>query len=99
VTEPLHVTAAQVLAAKLDVELSEEAGEEPDDAVEAIADAGVVFTRNYVKHGLGSEKTYPRGRLAWLRLSLLALSVESHTDVRLKDGEFVPKVPVDYFLA
>jgi DNA-binding PadR family transcriptional regulator len=38
----LYVTPAQVLAAKLVVELSEEDGEEPDEALKAIANAQVV---------------------------------------------------------
>jgi hypothetical protein len=38
----LHVTSAQVLMAKLAVELSEEDGEEPDEALVAIANAKVV---------------------------------------------------------
>jgi hypothetical protein len=40
--ETLFVTPAQVLAAKLAIELSEEAGEAPDEALEAIANALVV---------------------------------------------------------
>ena len=36
-TESLHVTPAQVLLAQLAVELTEEAGETPDDALKAIA--------------------------------------------------------------
>jgi hypothetical protein len=38
----LYVTPAQVLAAKLAIELSEEDGEEPDEALKAIANAEVV---------------------------------------------------------
>jgi hypothetical protein len=42
VSTTLYVTPAQVLAAKLAVELSEEAGEEPDEALRAIANAQVI---------------------------------------------------------
>jgi hypothetical protein len=42
VSDTLYVTPAQVLAAKLAVELSEEDGEEPDEALKAIANARVV---------------------------------------------------------
>lgn len=41
-SETLYVTPAQVLAAKLSLELSEEAGEAPDEAIKAIANAQVV---------------------------------------------------------
>lgn len=41
-TDVLHVTPAQVLAAKLAVELSDEAGEVPDEALNAIASAQVL---------------------------------------------------------
>lgn len=41
-SETLYVTPAQVLAAKLALELSEEAGEAPDEAIKAIANAQVV---------------------------------------------------------
>lgn len=39
----LHVTPSQVLAAKLALELSKEAGEVPDEALKAIANARVVI--------------------------------------------------------
>jgi hypothetical protein len=41
-SDTMYVTPAQVLAAKLAVELSEEAGEVPDEALRAIANAQVV---------------------------------------------------------
>ena len=41
-SDTLYVTPAQVLAAKLALELSEEAGEVPDEALKAIANAQVV---------------------------------------------------------
>ena len=41
-SETLYVTPAQVLAAKLAVELSEEEGKEPGEALRAIANATVV---------------------------------------------------------
>jgi hypothetical protein len=40
--DTLYVTPAQVLAAKLELELSEEDGETPDEALKAIANAQVV---------------------------------------------------------
>jgi hypothetical protein len=42
VSNTLYVTPAQVLAAQLAVELSEEDGEEPDEALKAIANAQIV---------------------------------------------------------
>jgi hypothetical protein len=41
-SDTVYVTPAQVLAAQLAVELSEEDGEEPDEALQAIANATVV---------------------------------------------------------
>jgi hypothetical protein len=41
-SEALYVTSAQVIAARLALELSEEAGEAPDEALKAIANAQVV---------------------------------------------------------
>jgi hypothetical protein len=41
-SDTLYVTPAQVLAAKLAIELSEEDGEAPDEAIKAIANAQVV---------------------------------------------------------
>jgi hypothetical protein len=44
-SDTLYVTPAQVLAAKLALELNEEAGEPPDEALQAIANARVVATQ------------------------------------------------------
>jgi hypothetical protein len=41
-SDTLYVTPAQVLAAKLALELNQEAGEPPDEALEAIANAEVI---------------------------------------------------------
>jgi hypothetical protein len=100
VSEPLYVTPAQVLAAKLEVELSEEAGEESDEAIEAIADAHLVFTRKYVDRDVLSERTYPQGTIGLpTRIHTDRLGEITHVDVRLMDGELVRNVPVDYFRA
>jgi hypothetical protein len=49
VSETLYVTPAQVLAAKLALELSEEAGEAPDAALKAIAHAQVATPQQSIE--------------------------------------------------
>jgi hypothetical protein len=98
-TQTLHVTPAQVLLAQLAVELSEGAGEEPDEALKAIADLLVVFTREYVRHNPGS-KTYKPGTTGFItRIHTNPQGEITHVDVRLPDDEMVSEVPIDYFRA
>jgi hypothetical protein len=60
----------------------------------------VVFTKEYVRHGLLSKKIYKQGTSGLItRVHSGLLGGITHVDVRLKDGEFVREVPVDYFLA
>jgi hypothetical protein len=82
------------------VELSEEAGEDPDEALKAIADLLVVFTKAYVRHDLGSKRTYVPGTAGFItRIHTNPHGEITHLDVRLPDDEFLPEVPVDYFKA
>jgi hypothetical protein len=100
VSTTLYVTPAQVLAAKLDIELGEEEGELPDEAVKAIADLLVVFTRDYVRQDLGSKTTYAQGTAGFItHLHTDPHGEVTHLDVRLPDGKFVPEVPVESFMA
>jgi hypothetical protein len=58
VSETLYVTPAQVLAAKLALELDEEAGEEPGEALTAIANAQVVVPQqSALSHGTSANET------------------------------------------
>jgi hypothetical protein len=52
-SETLYATPAQVLAAKLAVELSEEEGKEPDEALRAIANATVVSEEDALSEAAG----------------------------------------------
>jgi hypothetical protein len=58
----------------------------------------VIFTKEYVKHD--SERTYKQGtagQITYVRRD--ALGDITDVDVRLKDGEILREVPVDYFKA
>lgn len=55
----LYVTPAQVLAAKLALELSEEAGEVPDEALKAIANAQVEAVEQSAADSEGAEAAEP----------------------------------------
>ena len=55
-TDVLHVTAAQVLAAQLAVELCEEAGEAPDEALKAIANAQVATPQQLASHRTSADE-------------------------------------------
>ncbi len=63
-SETLYVTPAQVLAAKLALELSEEAGEVPDEALKAIANAQVDAVEQSAADSEGSRggRAYRPGR-------------------------------------
>jgi hypothetical protein len=78
---------------RIDRQLGQEAGEEPDEAA-------VFFTKEYVKQDLLSKKTYAQGTSAVVtRIHTDRRGEITHVDVRLKDGKFVREVPVDYFKA
>jgi hypothetical protein len=62
--ETLYVTPAQVLAAKLAIELSEEAGQAPDEALKAIANA----------QELAPQQSAPSPRASSLSQALLEFS-------------------------
>ena len=57
----------------------------------------IYFTRDYVKRGLRSKKIYPQGGRAVALRTHKLLGRETHVDIRLPDGEFLLKVPIDYF--
>jgi hypothetical protein len=98
VSTSLYVTPAQALAAKLAVELSEEDGEVPDEALKAISRLVLYFTREYVRDDSGSKKTYAQGTYGFPTSVHTGPSGEiTHIDVRLGDDEFLPNVPVEYF--
>ena len=60
----------------------------------------VVFTKNYVKETLLSEKKYVQGTEGIITdVQTGFLGKVTHLDVRLPSGEFVRGVPVRYFLA
>jgi hypothetical protein len=60
----------------------------------------VVFTKPYVKHTLFSQKKYNQGRSVIVTNIHQGLCGEiTHVDVRLKEGNFLYDVPIDYFRA
>jgi hypothetical protein len=59
VSNTLYVTPAQVLAAQLAVELSGEAGEEPDEALKAIANARVEADEQSADDAQGAKVADP----------------------------------------
>jgi hypothetical protein len=60
----------------------------------------VVFTLEDVEQGLGSKRTYPQGTSGLITHVHVGPGDQvTHVDVRLPDGQFVRKVPVDYFTA
>jgi hypothetical protein len=75
---------------RMDRQLNKEAGDPY---------ALVVFTKNYVKHALGSKTTFMQGTSALVTHVHTDPSGEiTRLDVRLPDGKFIPDVP-DYFTA
>jgi hypothetical protein len=63
-------------------------------------DGPVVFTKKYVKHTLFSKKEYSPGAEGMIvNMHTGPLGGVTHLDIRLGDGEFVNKVPVEYFRA
>lgn len=60
----------------------------------------VVFTKNYVGQGLLSKTTYGQGTSGLVTKVHTGPGGEiTHVDIRLPEGEFLPKVPIDYFAA
>jgi hypothetical protein len=60
----------------------------------------VIFTREYVKDTLLAKRTYAQGKsgvVTYIHKS--PLGGITHVDIRLKEGEFLLEVPVDYFRA
>lgn len=58
----------------------------------------VVFTRDYVMHTSLSKKTYAQGKSGIVTyIHKGPLGEITHVDIRLKDGEFLRDVPIDYF--
>lgn len=58
----------------------------------------VYFSRDYVRRGWLSNKTYPQGgRGVVLRVHKIPLTNRvTHVDLRLPDGKFLLEVPIDY---
>ena len=56
----------------------------------------IYFTKDYVQQGLLSKKRYPQGGRAVVLREHKLLGRATHVDLRLPDGEFLPKVPIDY---
>jgi len=56
----------------------------------------VYFTKDYVKRDLDSDKTYPQGTRGVVLRVHKRLGQITHIDLRLPDGEFLLKVPIDY---
>jgi len=61
----------------------------------------IVFTRDYVKERLlSNKKTYPQGTTGIItKIHKGPLCGITHLDVRLPKGEFLRVVPIDYFKA
>jgi hypothetical protein len=55
----------------------------------------IYLTRDYVKQ----ERTYPQGRRGIVLREHTVLGKVTHVDLRLPDGEFLLKVPIDYIKA
>jgi hypothetical protein len=62
----------------------------------AIPIGPIYFSRDYVKQGSLSKTTYPQGRRGVVVCEHLILGRVTHVDLRLPDGEFLLKVPIDY---
>lgn len=64
------------------------------------ADLGpIYFTKDFVKRGALSTRTYPQGRRAEAMGFHKGTDDEiTHIDVRLPDGELLLRVPVEYFI-
>jgi TIR domain len=56
----------------------------------------VYFTKDYVKRDLASDKRYPQGTRGVVLREHKRLGRVTHVDLRLPDGEFLLKVPIDY---
>ena len=60
----------------------------------------IVFTKDYVKYHLLSEKKYDQGTSGLVtRVHKWLFSGITHVGVRLPDGVFLRGVPIDYFTA
>jgi hypothetical protein len=60
----------------------------------------IIFTKDYVKYRLLSEKKYEQGTSGLVtRVHKCLLKGITHVDVRLPDGVFLRGVPIDYFTA
>jgi hypothetical protein len=66
---------------------------------EADAEPRIYFTRDYVKKGLLSNKTYPRGTTGIpTHVHTGEGDQITHIDVRLLNGDLLVEVPVEYFI-
>ena len=62
----------------------------------AIPIGPVYFTRDHVRPGLISNKTYPQGGRGVVLREHTLFGRVTHVDLRLPDGEFLLEVPIDY---
>jgi hypothetical protein len=56
----------------------------------------VYFTKDYVERGSNFDKRYPQGSRGVVLREHKHLGRVTHIDLRLPDGEFLLKVPIDY---
>jgi hypothetical protein len=56
----------------------------------------VYFSKDYVRRGWLSDKTYNQGARGVVIRTHKFLWRETHVDLRLPDGEYLLEVPIDY---
>ena len=56
----------------------------------------VYFSRDYVRRGWFTSKTYSQGRRGVILRSHKFLGRQTHVDLRLPDGEYLLEVPIDF---
>jgi hypothetical protein len=94
-SEALYVTPAQVLAAKLALELNKEAGEPPDEALEAIANARVVAPQQSgPDHGTSADEE-ALATLQRIEHQLQHLNPEASTQERSQPSTQLPWDPTE----
>ena len=56
----------------------------------------VYFSKDYVRRGFLTSKTYHQGSRGVVLRSHKFLGKETHVDLRLPDGKFLLEVPIDF---
>jgi hypothetical protein len=54
------------------------------------------FSRDYVRRGWFTSKTYSQGRRGVILGDHKFLGKQTHVDLRLPDGEYLLEVPIDF---